>query len=263
MSYLFLYVILIIMFMNLRNNLDFFLRQNIHFSRKNYNEENEDKSGLIFTEKELKREKNIIEKYNLLDYKNSSTLSNYCQNLYIIDLLDKYLSVKYKNILRVLDIGSKNWYYVNSEYSYFKKYCKNLYLDGVEIDAYRLYANFYNHLEVAKYYMKGLSGVKYIPNNLMNINDKYDYIIWILPFVLIEPHRYWGLPDKYFVPKKLFEHAYSLLNEGGKMFIINQGEQEFEAQKLIMKNKKYLSSKIETLFYKYKYDRYLSIVEKE
>ncbi len=251
------------MLLNLRNSIDFFLRRKIHFSRKNYYEENEDKSTLIFLDEEINREKNIIEKYNLLDYKNNSTISNYCQNLYIIDLLDKYLNIENCDTLRVLDIGSKNWYYVRAEFSYFKKYCNNLFLDGVEIDAYRLYANFYNRLEVAKYYMKGLSGVNYIPDDLKNINNRYDYIIWILPFVLIGPHRYWGLPDKYFLPKKLFEHAYSLLSKHGKMVIINQGEEEFNTQKNLMSGLKYKSLLLDNMFYKYKHERYLSIIEKE
>lgn len=251
------------MLQDIKNRIDFFLRQNIHFSRKNYSEDNEEKANLGFTDVENEKEIYLLNKYNFFNYKNNSTIANYSQNLYILNLLDKYLLVNPKEKISVLDIGSKNWYYVQSEYSYFSKYCRDIQLDGVEIDAYRLYANLYNRLEVAKFYIKGLLGVNYIPENVMNIRKKYDYIIWILPFVLVEPHRYWGLPDKYFVPEKLFEHAYSLLNEGGKMFIINQGEQEFEAQKSIMKNKKYVSYKTETLFYKYKYDRYLSIVEKE
>ena len=250
------------MFWNLRNSIDFLLRQCIHFSRKNYFEENEDKNYIDLSLEEVEREKYIIDKYNLNSYKNSSTLSNYCQNLSIIDLFDKYFRIEKKDEISVLDIGSKNWFYVQSEYSFFKSYCNNLILDGVEIDAYRLYSNLYNRLEVARFYIKGLTGVSYIPDDVMNIKKKYDYIIWILPFVLITPHRYWGLPDKYFIPEQLFEHAYALLNNGGKMFIINQGIEEYEAQKILIKDKKYLSYKIKPLFYKYKYDRYLSIVEK-
>ena len=247
---------------DLKNEIDFFLRQRIHFSRKNYIEENEEKDNSLFTEYELEEENILLKKYNFQDYKNLSTKVNYCQNLYLLNIFDKYLKARKKDCISVLDIGSKNWFYVRSEYSYFKKYCKDLILDGVEIDAYRLYSNFYNRYEVAKYYTKNLAGVTYIPNNVMNINTHYDYIIWILPFVLPEPHRYWGLPIRYFVPEILFEHAYSLLNKGGKMLIINQGEKEFEAQKLLIKDRKYFSYKIDSLFYKYKNDRYLSILEK-
>lgn len=250
------------MVFDIKNRIDFFLRQNIRFSRKNYNEKNEEKTDIDFTDFEKEKENYLLSKYNLQQYKNNSTIANYCQNLYILNLLDKYLFVNPKEKISILDIGSKNWYYVQSEYLYFSKYCSNIQLDGVEIDAYRLYANFYNRLEVAKYYIKGLSGVSYVPDNVMNITNKYDYIIWILPFVLISPHRYWGLPDKYFIPEKLFKHAYSLLNRGGKMFIINQGDQEVEVQKNIMKDLEYKTISIDNIFYEYKYKRYLSIVEK-
>lgn len=251
------------MFLNLRNSIDFFLRRKIHFSRINYTEKNENKADLGFSDFEVKQENYLLNKYNFEDYKNNSTVANYCQNLYILALLDKYLLVNPTEKISILDIGSKNWYYVRSEYSYFRKYCTELQLDGVEIDAYRLYANFYNRLEVAKFYMKGLSGVNYISDDVRNINNTYDYIIWILPFVLIEPHRYWGLPDKYFNPHNLFKHAHSLLNSKGKMFIINQGEHELEAQKNIIKGLNFETLLIDNIFYQYKYNRYLSIIEKE
>ena len=68
----------------------------------------------------------------------------------------------------------------------------------------------------------------------MDLKDKYDYIIWFLPFVLYEPHKYWGLPKKYFYPEKLLDHAYNLLNQNGEMLIVNQGEKEFEVQKFFI-----------------------------
>ncbi len=251
------------MFWNLRNSIDFLLRQHVHISRKNYKENNEDKNSLDFTKSELELESLLLNKYNFYYYKNNSTIPNYCQNLYILNLLDKYLSPVKNEKFSILDVGSKNWYYVQAEYSYFKKYCNELNLDGVEIDAYRLYSNFYNRFEVAKYYINNLQGVNYIPNDVMNINKQYDYIIWILPFVLIEPHRFWGLPDRYFNPEKLFEHVYLLLKKNGKMLIINQGEEEFNTQKNIMSGLKYESLLLDNMFYKYKHERYLSIIEKE
>ena len=247
---------------DLKNRIDFYLRNLIKLSRTDYSELNEPKDEISFNADEKSTEIKLLERYNFHSYKNSSTVVNYCQNLYTLYFLDKYFNVPQKENLRVLDIGSKNWFYAPAEYYYFKRYCKNIFLDGVEIDAYRLYANFYNRLEVAKFYIKDLPNTNYIPDDLMNINKSYDYIVWILPFVLRHPLRAWGLPDNLFKPQKLFEHAYSLLKKNGKMFIINQTKEEFEAQIKIINGLTSTSTKLESPFYEYKYQRFLTIVEK-
>lgn len=249
------------MFDNLRNSFDFFLRNKIRFSRKNYTEENEDKSSLGFLREECIREKFLVAEYGFDGYKNNSTVVNYCQNLSILDVFDKYLDVETSDKLSVLDIGSKNWFYAPAEYSFFKKYSRLLELDGVELDAYRLYANLYTRYEVAKYYTKDLPETNYITGNVLDITKKYDYIIWILPFMTRYPLRRWGLPDKYFEPERLFEHALSLLNKGGKMVIINQGETEYEIQKQIAGDRIVYSTELQTGFYNYSHKRFLSIIE--
>lgn len=247
---------------DLRNKIDFYLRNKIHLSRKNYSEPNESKDDLCFNEKEILLEKDLLKKYNFEPYRNNSTEINYCQNLYTLNFLDKYLPIEKQEKLSVLDIGSKNWFYVAGEYYFFKKYCLNLNLDGVELDAYRLYSNFYNRYEVAKYYIKNLDGTNYIPDDVMNITNSYDYIIWILPFVTLYPLKCWGLPKKYFNPHKLFEHAYSLLKPNGKMLIVNQGEQEYDIQQKIAMGKILYSTKLENTFYEYENERFISIIGK-
>ena len=188
------------MLSNLRNSIDFFIREKTKFSRKNY---------------------------KLKDKNNA-------ESEYVYNLLDKYFPIDYQNNLSVLDIGSKNWSYVMGEYNYFKNKSDNLFLDGVELDAYRLYYNFYSRYEVAKAYIKGLEQVKYYPENLLNINKKYDYIIWLLPFVTEYPLNRWGLPKKFFMPQTLLEHAHSILTN--KMLIINQTQEEYEIQENLLKN---------------------------
>lgn len=244
---------------NIRNSFDFFIRNKLRFSRKNYTEHNEEKGVLSDLEG---KEGYLLKKYDFYDYKRNSTKVNYYQNLNILDFLDRYLSIPYSDSIKVLDVGSKNWFYVPAEYKYFKKYCKKLYMDGVELDAYRLYSNFYSRYEVAKYYTKNYKGANYIPDDVMNITQKYDYIIWILPFVTKYPLQRWGLPDKFFNPNSLFEHVYSLLEDSGKMVIINQGVEEFQIQKNIAGDRITFSEELECPFYEYDNRRFISIVEK-
>ena len=189
------------MFDDLRNRFDFFIRSKTKFSRKNYKGEIENPE---------------------------------CD--YVYDILSQFMKPKERDSLRVLDIGSKNWAYVRGEYRFFRQFSPNLELDGVEIDAYRLYSNFYSRYEAAKFYIKGLEGVNYYPEDLLNIGGKYDYIVWLLPFVTPYPLKRWGLPERYFMPEKLLKHAYGLLER--EMFIVNQGEEESEIQRALLEKLK-------------------------
>lgn len=184
---------------DLRNKFDYYLRSKTKFSRKNYSEDLELTCGI---------------------------------NDYTFDILSQTLQPSSEDYLTVLDIGSKNWEYVRGEYKFFKQYAKDLKLDGVEIDAYRLYSNFYSRYEYAKFYTRDLEGANYYPDDLLNIQGEYDYIVWFLPFVTKYPLKRWGLPEKFFMPERLLEHAYGLLRK--EMLIVNQGEKEAEIQKKLL-----------------------------
>ena len=222
---------------DLRNSFDFYLRSKTKFSRKN------------FVEKEIK----ILER-------------NVNENLYTKDVLSKFFCQKHRNVTRILDIGCKNWFYARGEYEFFKSFSDEIFLDGVEIDAHRLYSNFYSRYEVAKFYIKDLKNTNYIAGNLLDVKSKYDYIVWFLPFVVQDPHIYWGLPKKYFYPEKLLKQAYELLDENGEMLIVNQGEYEAKIQKDMFESLgiSFQSlGKITSKFYEYNYPRYGYLIKKD
>lgn len=256
-------------FQNFKNNIDFFLRNKFSFSRKNYFERNEAKSELFSSEELAQREKVLYEKYDLAFLKENSTVENYLQNLYTIDVLDKYLapSFNFEKIpyLGALDVGCKNWFYAKGEYAFFQKFCDNLNLDGIELDANRLYFDFYARVEVAKFYTKGLKNAKFITGDFLKHNKKYNYIVWILPFVVESPLLKWGLPKKYFQPEKMLLHAFDSLEDGGTIFIINQGEFEYEAQKSLCDklNIPYIDiGEVNSEFYDFQHKRYGLLIKK-
>ena len=99
---------------------------------------------------------------------------------------------------------------------------------------------------------------------MLKINDRYDYIIWILPFITKTPLKAWGLPIKYFCPEKMLLHAVSLLNENGQMLIINQGENEAKVQEELFKqcNINYNSlGEIKSEYYQFKNPRFGFLVK--
>lgn len=214
---------------NLKNSFDFFLRNHITFSRKNYSEKNIDLNKIVFTDKQNKIFDYLRMNYNFNLLENTSN-KNFFLNLYLLSVFDMSLSKETNKPISVLDIGSKNWAYVKSEYAFFKSFAKGLTLNGIELDAYRMYSNFYNRHEIAKFYIKDLKDTNYIIGDLMEHSQKYDYIIWILPFITEYPLVKWGLPLKYFKPYEMLIQAYNLLNPGGELLIINQGEEEYSIQ---------------------------------
>ena len=227
---------------NIKNNLDFYIRQKMRFTRKGFCPEHESKGKLFDANKAkefaIQKEKEYLEKYNLHNLKNDSSKRNYLENLYIIELLEKYIDVNNsKNSIKILDIGSRNWFYATGQHNFFKykNWEKEIFLTGIELDAFRVYSSFYSRYDSAMYNIRNLENTRYIAGDFLEHFEKYDYMCCFFPFVIQEPLIHWGLPLKHFKPADIFEHAYKHLNNDGKMLILNQGEEEYLVQQTILK----------------------------
>ena len=180
---------------NLRNEVDFFFRRNLKFKRKV-------KDSVYYPE-----------------------TSN------VGELLEKYITVDKDNI-KILDIGSKNWFYVRELYKFFKynNFEKEIWLDGIEIDAFRMYVNLHSRYDYAMHFSKGLKNCRYITGDFLKHHDKYDYITWFYPFVTQNPLLVWGLPLSLLKPRRMLEHALASLKPGGIIIIKNHEEDEYIIQ---------------------------------
>ena len=214
---------------DIRNRFDFFMRKRMNLSRSNYSEKPQNYKDALFGAEQIRLYELLKQEYDTSLIENS-TQRNFSENIYFLNVFNKFLSKKSAESISVLDIGSKNWSYVKSEHAFFSSFAKELHLNGIELDAYRLCTNLYTRYEIAKFYTKGLLSTEYIVGDFMEHNDKYDYIIWILPFIKKYPLIKWGLPLKYFKPKEMLLHAYNCLKDGGELLIINQGEEEYTIQ---------------------------------
>jgi len=280
------------MFKNLYNEIDFFFRKNIRLKRK-YTGKNAPKENLFndFSgeKKQIaeEKEKFFLEKYHLQEFKNNSTCRNYLENLAVIELLESFLAPTFeKNPVKILDIGSKNWFYASGEWSFFKygllRHCEELatkqsihfvlnddriiYLDGIEIDAFRVYSDFHTRCDYAQFYIKNLQNTRYIAKDFLHHNEKYDYIIWFFPFVTEFPLQEWGLPLSKFKPAEMLKHAYESLNYGGKILIVNQDEKEYAIQENLLKNLNLHYEKkgdFKNSFLEYEHKRCVTIVFKD
>ena len=251
------------LFDDLKNSFDFFLRNKITISRKNYVEKGVNLENIFQDDEQKKLYFSLKDKYDLTPLYKYNDI-NFLTNLYYLDILDKHISPDSKPI-SVLDIGSKNWNYAGSEYVFFKHFSEGLSLNGIELDAWRVCTNLYSRYEIAKFYTKDLENTNYIAGDFMTHNRQYDYIIWFLPFITEYPHIRWGLPLKYFKPEEMLKHAIELLNEGGELLIINQGENEYNIQKELYKGLNINcqdTGEVTNAFSPFKNKRYCSVVKK-
>lgn len=265
-------------FKNLLNSIFFPLRNNIAFSRPISHIPNEEKTN-IFSEKNTVREEQLlIKNFHLSEFRNTSKITHYKENLYYLKLLiDTFNNIEYdwkKGTLNILDIGSKNFSYATALqhfFSYFNNktdHARNIYLDGIEIDPYRIMINLHSRYDYANYYIKNLKNTRYLTCDFMKLEDKeYDLITWFLPFVLEDALIHWGLPEKFLKPEMMLNHAYKNLKHGGIILIINQSESE-KAKQIEIINKqglKYQEIKepYENCFSPFQYKRLITIITKD
>lgn len=229
----------------IKNKIDYFLREKIKFKRGFFPLKNESKENLFenFNQEKkeiaLKKEEYFFNAYNLKELKSNSTKRNYLENLYILELLESAISVDTTNQpISILDIGSKNWFYATGQHQFFKhnSFEKEIMLTGIEIDAYRVYSSFFSRYDSAQNNIKNLKKTLYIAGDLLTHFNKYDYITWFFPFLTKEPLLNWGLPLELYKPEQMLLHAYNLLNKDGTMIIMNQGEEEYQIQKTLLRN---------------------------
>ncbi|MBS4029460.1 MAG: hypothetical protein KGZ58_12590 [Ignavibacteriales bacterium] len=222
---------------SLLNEAGFFLRSQFRWRQKKYIEQNEPRLGLFSNRKNeqylLLREKKLLEEYDLSGIQNRSSKTRYIETLTYLDYLTQLLpvnSLQQNGELRWLDVGAKNWAYVESIYRLLEKCHSDFILTGIELDANRLYRDFYRRRDYAHSYIEHLPKAKYIAGNVFTHKKKYDVVSCFLPFVFPEPCLKWGLPLRFFSPTEFLSHLVSLLNENGVLLIINQDEDEFIAQ---------------------------------
>ena len=177
------------------------------------------------------RARELALRYEMSPWARVRNRREYIENLYLLDVLDRYVTpVASENCL---DIGAKSWTYLPALHSFTPGPW-----DGVELDCYQRRWNMVTRRAYAESIARHCPGSRYIPGTLLDLQGKYSFITWILPFVTPGPLKYWGLPSRYYQPALLLRHAWQLLKPGGVMFIMNQGEKEGAAQRHLFEEEK-------------------------
>jgi hypothetical protein len=228
---------------NLRNSIDYPLRQVFHLQRPGLRFKNENKERMFSELTNLQRvnaeaiSTRLRRQYNLQKLYLDSTLVNYQENLFYLEMLERALSKANPTLPQVIhtaDIGCSSWFYVQSLYALLQWWQnldgRKVFLTGYEIDAYRLYADFHSRYDHAIANIRDLTGVHYIPEGFKRRPEHFHLITMLFPFIFPQDHLTWGLPHAYFRPEKLLADAYNSLVKPGVLVIVNQGEREHQAQ---------------------------------
>jgi hypothetical protein len=176
---------------------------------------------------QVQRQRELAQRYALAGWPAVCTEREYRLNLYVLDLLDRYLPRTNAAGRRLagLDIGAAAWSYLPALVAW-----SGGAWDGVELDAHRRYWTLATRRGHARYMCRHFPGCGYLVGSLLDVHDRYACITWFLPFVRPAPLATARLPRRFYQPQALLQHALSRLAPGGHLFVVNQGAEEAEIQ---------------------------------
>lgn len=227
------------------NRIGFYGRARLRWPNRPYREPAEPKDNLFLGRENASaleaRGKTLLEKYTLHPFREYSTRLRYLESLTYLDFLEHLLPASLGEMpptLRWMDVGAKNWAYVEGLYAMASHHHPNILLRGIELDGYRIYADLHSRRDYAMAYCAHLpsSRVCYEVGDVMTHREAYDVISCFLPFLFVEPCLRWGLPTEYCQPEAFLRHLVSLLRPGGWLLILNQGDVEAQEQRRLLEH---------------------------
>ena len=208
----------------LRHEIDWFLQHHLTLSAPVVKRRLRDIHGLTkhLNPAQQQRYQTLAAHYPLAAWPALCTRQEYLINLHTLDLLDRYASLLPG---RGLDIGAGSWVYLPALLS-----GSGQSWDAVELDAYRRDWTLTTRRAYAEDMRRLCDDCHYCVGSLLQHTGRYANITWFLPYVLPTPLHAARLPARFFEPLALLQHAWSLLQPGGTLFIVNQGKDEAAAQ---------------------------------
>ncbi|MBI9049398.1 MAG: class I SAM-dependent methyltransferase [Anaerolineaceae bacterium] len=228
----------------LRNSIDFAIRSKIAWNRPIKQSKMISISSILshFDAQFQLHAKRLVNKYRLDSVALPFSVPLVQVNLYYLDLLIKTFSdleLSLTEPLTVADVGPSDWFYLPALYSFLKYYQhkegRTIHIDGYEIDPYRVYIDFHARQNYAKQRSAAFERVDYFPEAFSTHPGKYDLIMHFFPFLFLKDHLSWGLPKSLFNPQQLLEKLAESLKPKGALLVINQGKDEHELQKELIK----------------------------
>jgi SAM-dependent methyltransferase len=212
------------------NALAFAVRKKLAWTRGPVVHANESKDGLF----RGGRERTLRKRYELGPLHAASSVYAYRENLYVLDVLDG-TTLEKRDRIRALDVGSQDFRYAFGLARWLGRFAEDVALTGIELEGHRIYDDLHSRKEHAEAFASEVDGatVDYRVADFLAFEAmpaSIDVISFFFPFVLEYALVRWGLPRRFFSPKRMFDKAYSLLRPGGTVIVMNHTSAERERQ---------------------------------
>jgi SAM-dependent methyltransferase len=265
-------------FLDLRNRMDFALRQRVHTPLKPAPQPSAARPDILSAYPSSTRAQagdeiaRLRTVYHFDSVEAGFTERGLRENYFYLAMLDEAFRQSEIDLpveVTAADIGPSSWFYVQALAAALTHYGtaqpRAIRLTGFEVDAYRLYADFHTRRDHALANMRGLAGVKYVDHGFEPEPSTYDVITSFFPFVFEKDHMEWGLPGRLFNPPELLKASLVSLKPGGLLVIVNQGLREHGEELRFIREVGYSPAaafKMEPLLFTYPLDRYIITVKK-
>jgi SAM-dependent methyltransferase len=264
--------------LDLRNRLDFAIRQRVRFPSRAVNVKAGTQPDFMAAYPKEIRPQAVDEIARLrAAYPDAGIEANVSEreireNYFYLAMLDEAFRRSVAALpaeVTAADIGPSSWFYARALFAALSTYGTSqpraVNLIGFEVDAYRLYADFHTRRDHALANMHGLSDVMYVDHGFEPRDNTYDVLTVFFPFVFQKDHLEWGLPRRLFNPARLLGDAMASLKPGGLLVVVNQGLDEHEEQKRLLREAGItpaIAFKMDPLLFDYSLDRYIITVKK-
>lgn len=223
------------------NAIAFSIRRALSWSHGPVEHQNEPKSGLFAyagtRAKRLEsRERELVSRYRLEPLRTRSSVHVYRENLYVLDLLDRHVhdgDLDEKRQVRAIDVGSKDFRYAFGLARWLRhgqtRAPREVSLTGIELDGHPVWDDFHSRKDHAEAFAREVPDADVgfeVKDFLAHSEQDVDVLFFCFPFVLEYALVRWGLPRKFFLPERLFQHAEQMLRPGGLVFVMNHTEAE-------------------------------------
>lgn len=163
-----------------------------------------------------------------------------------LDLLEQTFRIESpptRSSLRVLDVGAKNFEMAPGILAALRPFvskASQLELTGIELDAYRVYADGHSRADAAAYFVGfarelGFSAAhRFLAGDVCEHEESYDCITWFSPFLTPAPLLRWGLARRHLRPEATLKHVVARLRPGGLLVIVHQEPEEAELQRAMI-----------------------------
>ena len=215
------------------SDLTWWIKQTLHYSPRVHRKwQRVDLRTALsrFSVEQSQRYQSLMQRYDISAWPQYCTESEFQENLYLLDVLDAYVPTTDMPKGKAIDIGCRNFCHLPALFAFFPATWT-----GVEVDAHARYKNGYTRRAYGEYMAAQFPGARYRAQSFMQIQEQYQLMVWLLPFLFWGTQQVWGLPKRFFAPRDMLLKALSSLAPQGLLFIVNQGKDEAQYQERLLK----------------------------